>query len=350
MNISVTDARALFTTKLAAIFSDHLPPKAFLRSFFNEVESDTKTISIQVERGKELVAVDVHRGTEGNRNKFSLSTEKLFLPPYYHEYLELTELAVYDELFVNGNGEIPLAVFGRFLEEAANKMKVITDMIDRAYELQCSQVFHTGIVQLEAGINIDFKRQANSMVDLGVNFYWDDNNVDPNTSIEVGCDWLRQEGKMAGNVVNMILGSVAFARYLNNTAVQNRGRIFNYALDLITMAQRNSIGGTFHGEISVGAYRVRIWTYPEIYEQDNGDKVKYIDNNTMILLPEMTKFILSYAAVPQLLTTGRRPTKGKFVFNEYIDERKTSHVSDVKSAGVAIPVAVDQIYTAQVTD
>ncbi len=347
-SISVTDAQALYTKKLVAIYADHLPPKSYLRSFFTEVESDTKEISIEVERGFEKVAVDVLRGTEGNRNVFDKSTEKIFVPPYYHEYFDLTQLALYDQLFMGR--EVSAVVFGRFIESAAAKMKAITDKIDRAYELQASQVLHTGIVELNAGINIDFKRKALSMVDLGVNFYWDDANIDPNTSIELGCDFLRQTGKSEGGVVNMILGSKAFRVFLANTAVQNRGKIFQYGLDKITMAQRQSVGATFHGEISVASYIVRVWSYPEVYTNAAGNNVPYIDANTAILLPEMPKFVLSYAAVPQLLTMGQAPKKGKFLFNEYIDERKTAHISDVKSAGVAIPVAVDQIYTMQVTD
>jgi len=35
------------------------------------------------------------------------------------------------------------------------------------------------------------------------------------------------------------------------------------------------------------------------------------------------------------------------VYGEFMDERKAVHDFDVQSAGVAIPVAVDQIYTLQ---
>ena len=39
---------------------------------------------------------------------------------------------------------------------------------------------------------------------------------------------------------------------------------------------------------------------------------------------------------------------GAYVVGEYLDERNTSHVIEIKSAGIAIPVAVDQLYTVQV--
>lgn len=346
MNISTTDAKALFTKELAAIYSDQLKPKTFMRSFFTETEVATKEVSIQVMRNNENIAVDVVRGTEGNRNKWDKTTEKIIVPPYYREYFDLTQLSLYDALYAQP--EISAVNFGRFIDQVAEKMNYCVDKIDRSYELQCAQVLTTGIVTLNSDTNIDFKRKSASLVDLGSSNYWADANVDPNTSLETGCKFLRETGKAAGGVVNAIMGQEAFAIYLNNTAVQNRGKIFNYALDQLVQAQRDAVGYSFHGEISVGAFRVRIFTYPEIYTDANGSNHYYVDPKKVILVPEMPKFTLTYAAVPQLLTTGILPQKGKMAFGDYIDERMTAHIYDVKSAGVAIPVAVDQIYTMKV--
>lgn len=350
MNISSTDAAKLFTKKLVARYADALKPMAFGRSFFTEVESDTKEISIQVERDAELIAVDVMRGTEGNRNVFDKSTEKIFVPPYYNEYFDMTQLQLYDALYVSP--EISVINFSKFLDSAAAKQEAIMDKIDRAYELQSWQVMQTGVVTLNKGVNIDFKRKGASIVTL-TGAYWDGALVDPNTSIEVGCKFLRETGKMAGSTVNMILSSTAMAAYLSNAAVQKRGVIYNYSMDMLVPAQRNALGQSFHGEVSVGSYRVRLWTYPEIYETRNAStgaitKHKYLTDGNVILLPELTKMVMSYAAVPQLLTTGIAPKKGKFLAYDFIDERATSHLLGVKSAGVAIPVAVDQIYTMKV--
>lgn len=348
MNISTTDAQPLFTKKLVARFSDRLKPKSFLRSFFTEVESDTKEISIQVERNFEKIAVDVLRGTEGNRNVFDRSTEKLFVPPYYREYFEGTDLKLYDALYAEP--QISAVNFGKFLDDVAEKLDILMDKIDRSYELQAAQVLQTGIVTLEQGVNIDFKRKALSMVDLTAGGYWTGGSVDPNTSLLTGARFLREKGKSGGNEINAIFGGNALSVYLANAAVQKRGAMFQYGLDKIVQAQREALGQTLHGQISVGEFRINIWTYSEIYTDAQGVDRTYIDEDTVILLPQMPKFVLSYAAVPQLLSTGVKPKKGKFLVDNYIDQRKTSHVFDVKSAGVAIPVAVDQIYTMKVVE
>lgn len=345
-SINITDAKALFTNTIVAMVSDFVKPQTFLRSFFKEDESYTKEVSIMVQRGLENIAVDVIRGTEGNRNTFGKQTQKIFEPPFYREWFDMTELDAYDALYASP--EVSHIVFERFVREAAQKTSVLQDTIDRAYEKQCSEVIQTGIVLLNAGTNINFKRQASSMVDLGSSSYWADSGVDPNTSIIAGCTFLRAEGKAVGNVFNMILGETAHLHYMNNTAVKARGNIYNYSMDNLVPAQKNSAGGVFHGQISVGSYRINVWTYPDIYTDASGNNQKYIGDKNMILLPEQTKNVLAYAAVPQLLSTGITPVKGKFMVSNYIDPRGPKEIVDVKSAGVAVPTLVDQMYTAQV--
>lgn len=346
-SINIVDAMPLFTKKVVAMVSDWKKPTSFLRSFFTEDESYTKTISIQVQRGLDKIAVDVVRGTDGNRNTFGKTTEKIFEPPYFREWFDLTELEAYDALYANP--EVSAIVFERFVREAADKMSLLQDKIDRSYELQAAQVFQTGIVLLNAGTNINFKRQALSMVDLGAGNYWDGGSVDPNTSIQTGCEWIRTKGKAEGNVFNMILGDSALIKFMNNTEVQSRAALFNYSMDNLVPAQRSSTGAVFHGQLSVGAYRVNVWSYPETYLDASGNDVRYIGTNKMILLPERTKNVLSYAAVPQrTLSTGVQPVKGKFLISRYEDKRGDKEIMDVKSAGVAIPTLVDQMYTAQV--
>ena len=44
---------------------------SFLRSFFPVKTTASKYVSIEVQRGTEYAAVDVLRGTDGNRNTFS---------------------------------------------------------------------------------------------------------------------------------------------------------------------------------------------------------------------------------------------------------------------------------------
>lgn len=343
--IASIDARALYTTAIVDNYVEQLSPMNFLRSFFPAKESTTKNVSIEVRRGYERIAVDVKRGTNGNRNSFGKSTEKIFAPPFYREYWDMTELDIYDVLM--GQESINDDQYAQLVDEGSTNTAIVQDSIERAYELQCSQVLHTGVVILSNGDNIDFKRKALSMVEL-TGAYWDSNTVDPNIALELGCKFIREVGKSRGAVVNAIMGSAALTAFLGNAKVIDRGKIVAYALDLITPAQRDSQGASFHGEVSVGSYRVRLWSYPEVYTDADNNTVEYIDPKTVILLPEKPRFVMAFAAVPQLIGGKGKAIKGAYRISEFTDEREASHIIDVQSAGVAVPVAVDQIYTMKV--
>ena len=65
--------------------------------------------------------------------------------------------------------------------------------------------------------------------------------------------------------------------------------------------------------------------------------------------PHSPKFDFGFAAVPQLPTTnGGRVIAAPYVMYDFPDERKSAHDFGVKSAGLPILTAVDQVYTAQV--
>jgi Phage major capsid protein E len=352
MNLSITDAQQLFTKELVAILTDRKVPKAFLRSFFIETESWTKEIATQTSRVAELISSDVVRGTEGTRNIFGLSTEKLFIPPYFKEFFDATQLDGYDQLYGDPSALVSTVAFDRFLQTVSEKLMLLQDKIDRAYELQCAQVFYNGVITLVNGDNIDYKRKTASIVDLGSGGYWTGASVDPNTALQAAGDFIRQFGKAEGTVFNVLMGSAVQPAYVSNAAVLKRGAIFNWSLDNLVPAQRNSVGAVFQGRISAGPYNFNLWSYPEIYEKKDASgnitKYNYLDSKSIVVLPENTRFVLSYAAVPQLLSTGAPPVKGKFIFYNYPDLKNETHEYGIKSAGVAIPVAVDQIYTAKV--
>jgi len=351
--ITTVDARGRFTKQLVAIYKERVMTTAFLRSFFTTKESDTKQISIEVQRGTEKIAVDVERGTEGNRNQFSKSSEKIFVPPYYREYFDATSLDFYDRLFTE-NGTVDATSFSQWLSTVVEKLAMLQDKIERAYELQCAQVFQTGIVTLEKGTNIDYKRKAASLVDLGAGNYFADAGVNPYTTLEAAGTFIRTKGKSSGNIFNVIMGGNAYSDFEENPIVKERADIRRISLDSIRQPQREATGGVLQGEVSAGPYRFRLWTYPEYYDTKTVENNAYIDPKKIIILPEAPKFVLAFAAVPQLMGktaevgAGLSSKRGAYLVGEYLDERNTSHDIDIKSAGVAIPVSIDQLYTAKV--
>jgi len=350
MSIPTSELRALFTNNVAAIYKERIAPTSFLRGFFPTVTEPTKYVSIEVERMGEKIAVDVLRGSDGNRNAFSKSTEKIILPPLWNEYTDVTDLDLYDVVLGALNNGSPAApLFSKFADVVAKKIGLLEDMIERAKELQAAQVLLDGIVVLQNGDNIDFKRKAASKVDLGsAGGYWTTGATDVFAQLEAGCNFIRTVGRTAAAEYNLIMGSAAMTALLKNTTFLARQDLTSMKLDAVTGPVRNGVGASYHGTISAGSYIVHLWGYPQFFDAESGGaytSTPYIDPKKVILLPSQTNFIFAHAAVPQLID--ELPQQGDYVMYEHIDRKKTTHEFGTKSAAVPVPVAVDTIWTGQ---
>lgn len=345
MSISTNQALPLLTNRIAKLYREQTEVKGFLRSFFPTNTNTTRYVSIEVERENEKIAVDVVRGSDGNRNTMSRSTQKTFEPNYYHEYFDMAELDVYNRAV--GSEVISASVFAELAEKAGKRVMKLQNKIDRAGELQCAQALQSGIVTSVVGTNIDYKRKSASMVDLGANNYWADSGVDPKSSILTGCEFLRATGKAQGAAFNMIMGSKALADLLNNPKIQASADNRRYMLDSIMAPQREAVGSVYHGTLSVGSWIVHLWTYPEYYTDAAGVQKQYVEPENAILLPEKPNFSLEYAAVPQLVGQASQLQEGKYLLQRFTDARAATDEWDMKSAFLAIPTAIDQIYTIQ---
>ncbi len=344
--IPAQQARALFTQGLVDVYREQVKTTSFLRSFFPTEEFGTKYLSIEVERGFEKVAVDVLRGTEGNRNVFSKSTQKIWEPPLHDEYFDLTELDLYDRLFTS-SGNISDTDFAALLAEGAKRLYSLQQKIERAYELQASQVLFDGISTFNAVDSIDWRRKAASLSDQSAT-PWSNNSNNPFTTLENAAKWLRTNGKSQGDIYVVVMADNVLNAFLGNTFVKDRMDIWNFNLGAVNMPQRDSVGGAYHGRVSAGSYLFDIWTYPEEYTNANLVATPYIPTKKLIVLPQNPRFKHAFAAVPQLIESAAQNVKGAYMVSEHMDQRKATHQVVIKSAGLLIPVAVDQIYTAQV--
>ena len=355
-NLPITDARGVFTRQLVKVWDElsELKPKQFLSSFFEKRVTDTKEISIQVRRGTEYVASDVLRGSNGNRNTISRSSEKMFIPPFYNEFFDATELDKYDLIFGMNATDVPESTYISVVSMAVEKITFLRHKIERAYELQAAQVFESGIVRLDAGTNIDFKRKAGSIVDLTNAGYWDNPSVDPEKAFVDAAIFLRTIGKATDGVFNVILGAKALTAWKKNPNVKQQN--YNIYIKLIDlhMPQANAEGGILHGQYAAGSYLFNIWSYPEFYQNSAGNMVPYIDDNLAIFLPANSgEFIISHAAVPAIVKDARNMqfpelisnVATDFLINNYIDPFAKKHVFEVLSSGLTVPVSVDRIYT-----
>lgn len=313
-----------------------------------------------ISRGFEQVAVDVWRGDEGNRNQWTLSTEKILEPFYFRENFDLTSLQAYDALFVPQALQITNAPqIMMLLDTIIEKQLEQQFKIERAIEIMCASILQTGVVSGSlnggTGQSIDYKRKAAS-------FYvptakWDGAG-DPFADVQRQCNFLRTKGKTVGNTFDMICGDDALSAFLNNTIVKARQNLFNYAPDQLTqpIAQAESVGSTNHGTFSAGPYRVRIIGYSQYYDTVSttgsgastvatGSGTPYLDPKMVTILPSNNdmKFATYFGTIPQVVQPGAMPMIGDFVNWDWITPDRKAHLYEVESAPLPVPVKIDQI-------
>ncbi len=353
--IPIQDARGVFTKELVYAWNElnETQAKGFLRSFFQKTTSNSLEVSIEVVRGTEKVAVDVLRGTDGNRNSITKSAEKIFVPPFYNENIDIVGNQKFDALFGVSASNIDTRTLEGLIMVAIDSLTPIKKKIERAYEKQAAEVFESGIVQVATGTNIDFKRKAMSMVDATSAAYFNNPLVDPEAVFINAGNFLRRTGKATDGRFNVIMGENVYPAFKNNPFIKDKNYNTNIQLIDLKMPQADAEGGLYMGRYTAGPYIFELWTYPEGYENSSGTWVNYINANQAIFLPVTSgKFILAHGAVPTVVATGMpdmpqaiRMTEGDYVIQNYVDAAKKSHVFEMLSSGLTIPVSVDRIYT-----
>ena len=355
-NLPVQQARNLFTKAYLQAFKEEIPTPSFLKSFFDVKVFATKTIGIEVQRGTERIAVDVLRGVDGKRNTFSKSTEKEFIPPFFNENFDGTSLDRYDRVFGMGEGVVP-ATIGYLVNDIQGKYSALRGKIERAKEKQCAEIFETGIVTLNNGDNIDFKRKAASKVDLGTGNYWSTTTAAIETQLIAGGTFLRNVGKNGTPEFNMVMSGSAWVSLKASDYFKNNANYNQVQLTDINMPQATAFGAAYHGRIVAGAYIINVWTYDEVYENASGTIVRYMPANIAFMVPvKGTRFELAHAGVPAIIRDTKKAEFGdmivsvaaEYYLNNYIDPKAKAHVFEIFSAPLPVPVTVDQIYTMQV--
>jgi hypothetical protein len=354
MAISLNQHRFGVTQEVVARFKDGRAPKSGLSSLFDKKTTAAKQVSIQVRRSRLLAAVDVQRCTDPNRNTFSRSTEKIFVPPFFSESFDFTECEAYDATF--GSNIAPNAVQKSMLvDEAAQYITELRWKIDRAINKMYASTLLYGVVTMVNGDSIDFRRKAASMVVQTGNDAWNATTTsDPDAQLAVGASFLRDEGLSSGSTINVIMGAGAMNYYLQNDKVLKRAAIFNQIRRVqIDFPRFNDTTGlNYQGQIAGVDYIFNFWTYNDIYELPNGTKTKYIPDNMVLMVPEDFEGVMNYAGVPfvfgdQFSGQYVANTAGDYVIHDIIDQQKRKWDFIIESAPLPVPVSIDRTYTIQ---
>ncbi len=356
MSIPTVQSKKIFSMAYLQAYKERIPAPGFLKSFFDVKKFATKYVGIEVQRGSERIASDVVRGADGNRNTFSRSSEKQYMPPFFNENFDATQLDRYDIGFNQMENATPETI-GYLGSDVADKLVTLREKIERAKEKQCSEVFETGVVTMNNGDNIDYKRKSGSIVDLGGGDYWTNSDADIDGQFQSAGEFIRNYGKNATGEINAFMSTSALNALKTTDWFKNRADFRQVRLVDLNMAQRMSTGATLHGTVTAGSYIVYLWTYDEVYENSSGVITRYWPEEKVCCTPVGgSRFELLHAGVPAIIRDANNAEFPQFIqdqaaeyyINNYIDEKAKSHTFEIYSAPLAVPVTIDQIYTMKV--
>lgn len=351
--ITLTSALGQFTQRVINAINERKAPTFGFGTFFTDIVSGAKEVSWEVKRRGRPVAIDIAHHEHGTTTKSSKSSQKVYIPPYYDLNTNVDALDSFERVF-NGSSQVDVPQYVKLIEQTAEDMRDNLDRIERAEELQRAQALLTGIITLNNGDNIDFKRNALSLVAYDSSHGWDVSTVNPGKILQQGAEFLVTVGdaNVAG-VFNVICGSEAIDAFRDNPLRQKDGDIKDQMyMDLFTGRTQLS-GLTPQGSYQRGNYRFNLWGYEGYYDIEGGSSnLKYMDSKSIVMLPQNVDFKTFYGGTKAWRGTGinRFPTiiKAKRNFYSVDDELNVSKLLGVRTAPVALLRTIDNVFTAAV--
>ena len=333
-------------------------PVNFLSRFFTVKPGgiyNGDKVAIDIQRFDEDVAIAVKKCTGPNLNTIDVFTTKEFTPPAFAEAITLDVCSLINRTAgVDPYSDAYNSYFAQATQKIMTGFMLIDDKIQRAVELQASQVLQTGMINLlnaagDTSYEIDFKPKATHFPT--VTTAWSDPSADILGDLESLAEVIRADGKIDPNT--LILDSLSLNNMLNNTVIKERADIRRYNLVQIDPRFANS-GATFYGTMFGGSYEFSIWTYPETYKDPQTEAAtKYIQPNKCVMLSDRTRLDLVSARVPPAFAPdprvsrflpGRVTSRSQGIDvtpNIYASTNGKQMMGELESRPLCVPVQID---------
>lgn len=350
--ISVVDALGMFTKYMMKLLILKPEVDKFFKQFFQEEVSAAEGTNFEVIRSGRQIVNDIGINDEPIITHMRKSTEKLFIPPNIDLAVSVSALDAYNRIagqtgYVNDEAVFTLA------SDTAKEVQINLDRIERREELMCAQALESGIVSLDKGTDVDYKRRAGSLIAYSAGIDWNIQTVDPGKVLIQMAEFMVTYGLVGpGDIINIVMGDDALTAFQNNTKIKERAEVrrMNF-MNLSTGAQIGK-GATPQGMASFGNYTFNIWGYSGRYEDKDGNTVKYMNPKKVIALPNSPDFKMFYGGTKAWIGDGESKVvgivKGKRNFYKVRDELKVSELHGVRTRPLPILREVDRVATATV--
>ena len=279
-------------------------PQGYFSSMFtmkpgNNYKGDS--VSIDIERYEEDVAIVVKEFTGLNANDFDRFTTKTFRPPSYGEKFPLNVIKLINRMA----GETPYSDAYNdyaiaFMSEIAKGFKLVDAKIQRGVELQGAQIMQTGKLSLTdkdgaLAYELDFQPKAEHFPVAAVP--WNTPGAPILENIRAVCDLIRANGQITPDRIT--LGQSALDAFLANPEVA-AARDDRHVEVLKIAPELENSGAVYYGYVWVGTYKLEIWTYDATYKDpQTGLPVRFLKDDSAIISASKARLDLASAEVPE---------------------------------------------------
>lgn len=358
MPINILEHSNALTKKIVGKFVEDIPVRSGFSGLFPEETTPTFEVDVEVQRDNDLIASDVIRFTEGNKNKFSRVSEHKYIPPYFKEDYDFQRDQVYMNTIALGVGMESAQVNAVIAKNAVKAVKKNKDKIVRAIRKQQADVLQTGIVTLVNGDNINYNRKASSMVVAPV--LWSVSaTAKPMDDLRAGMTFLRNVGNSNGSAVNVVMRGDAFAAMMASAQMKEQGTYVVEQIQRINVGMpqfTEATGFALQGRVAAGDFVVNLWTYNEKYTDSNGATQYYLANANVIMIPDDFMGKTIFGGLPTLNTSSVGGVsvdmpgivETDYLIRSYSDKKTISSTIELTSAPLVVPFTIDKIYTLSV--
>lgn len=264
----------MFTTRfLLNALEQMYPPKTFLRdTFFANVEKPgTVNIDVDIQKGKRKLASYINPLLEAEfveRDGYEVKSVKL---PYIREIMRTGAEDVLRRAAGSHIYDVSSSPAVRAAQQLGKDLAELQNRIMRRIEWNAAQVLDTGTISIVGkGVNfsIDFGMDdADHVVDADT--MWDQIGADPLTDLAA---WIKLVQEDSGLVPDYcIMGTDAQAAFINNEKVQ---KLFDLKMVNVGTIDPKQLpnGVAFIGSLKHPGAMIDVYSYNEIYEDDNENK------------------------------------------------------------------------------
>jgi len=262
------------------------------------IVTDAQVIDIDIRRGNKKLAAYIARGADAinianKRSTLQKYSDVSRVFPLIEEVTPITSDMVGKRL----PGESVYNGLTRMERQIALSMKGHKEDLNRIIrkiEASAAESIRTGAQTVKEGA-YDFYRRSTHNASAGT--VWSDAaNATPISDFQTSGDLIFRDGNR--RPTDIIFSGESWDEFLNTTQIKNLAdnrRIIHFRSDMNEdfppeYAAWFNAGAVYQGKVKAGDWTFNMWTYPAIYDADDGTQTQYLPDGEVIVLAKQARF------------------------------------------------------------